>query len=148
MGQQALTIVLVEDEDLVRNFISSMLQQDGFLVLRATNAEQALDICRKTPNINVVLSDIEMGFGMSGIELAKRLSDERPKIRVVLMSGAPGLERVAAASHFRFLLKPFSPATLVELLREALAAPENPNIGTSEPATAQRSLTVSKCSRH
>jgi len=122
MRPKALIVVLAEDEDLVRNYISAMLQQNGFRVLRASNAERALVTCRETPNISVVLSDIEMGFGMSGIELAKCLSDERPEIRVVLMSGAPGMKRVAVANHFPFILKPFLLAAIVELLRETMAA--------------------------
>src|SRR5206468_3949734 len=81
------TILLVEDEDQVRTVACSILQRHGYRVLDAHNAGEALLICEKHgEKIDLLLTDIVMPQ-MSGPELAGRLSQSRPEMKLVCMSG-------------------------------------------------------------
>ena len=117
------TILLVEDDEAVRAFASRALERLGHRVLEATSADVAFDlIARTTDPIDLVLADIVMP-GMSGRELAVRLSIERPELRLLLMSGHGGEAASLEAQHdtVPFLPKPFSMDRLAASIRRALA---------------------------
>ena len=81
------TVLLVEDSDVVRDVVASMLEGGGLTVLQASGGEEALALARRgdTP-IDLLLTDIVMP-GMSGAELADRLERERPDVRILFMTG-------------------------------------------------------------
>jgi CheY-like chemotaxis protein len=80
------TILVVDDEPLLRQLIARQLRSEGYTVLEAGYGMEALRVARASAKpIDLVLSDIVMP-GMIGTELAQRLVDEHPGIRVVLMS--------------------------------------------------------------
>lgn len=117
------TILLVEDEPAVRELTKTVLRAQGYSVLEATSPEDAERICGEGgAKIHLLLTDVIMP-GISGRELAKRLTSLHPKMRVLFMSGytynviAQGgmLERGIA-----FLQKPFSPSALAARVREVL----------------------------
>jgi len=119
------TILLVEDEPQLRELTRSVLQARGYEVVEAKNSAEAEQLAEKYgAKIHLLLTDVIMP-GISGRELAKRLSAQRPALRVLYMSGytynviAQGgtLERGVA-----FLQKPFTPRVLVEKVREVLDA--------------------------
>lgn len=113
------SILLVEDEDLVRKATTRVLQVGGYSVTLATNAEEALKI-REDSNdsIDLVISDVVMP-GMSGEKLIKQLSEATPKLRVLLMSGYTD---DALVQDYPFLSKPFTPEDLLSKVREVLDA--------------------------
>ncbi|MEO8842014.1 MAG: PAS domain S-box protein, partial [Kofleriaceae bacterium] len=81
------TVLLVEDEDQVRDVARGILKRSGYTVLEARNAGEALLLCERHPTpIDLLLSDVVMP-GMSGPELAKRLAEARPEMKVLCMSG-------------------------------------------------------------
>lgn len=117
------TILLVEDEPLVRKAAAEALQSAGYEVLTACNGAQALQLCSERPSqLNLLLSDVVMP-GMNGCELAKAFQLHCPQARVLLMSGYARELSSSVLSATPYLCKPFSANTLLHKVRELL----NPN---------------------
>ncbi len=121
----AETVLLVEDEDSIRNLVSKLLAAKGYKVMAVGRAEAALEVVQAHPApIDLLLTDVVMP-GMSGPELASIFSQIRPATRVLLMSGyLDRITREDAALHqrWRLLEKPFKPETMVRTVREVLDA--------------------------
>jgi CheY-like chemotaxis protein len=117
------TILVVEDEAGVRELACQFLRVKGYSVLEADGGQAALDVARRHPGvIHLLLSDLVMPR-MSGGELAAQLKAIRPDIRVAFMSGYSEFSRGDLGKGFPeapVLQKPFSPASLVEIVRETL----------------------------
>jgi DNA-binding NtrC family response regulator len=118
----AETVLLADDDDVYRIPVITLLQRGNFLVLPCCNGEEALEISRRTVAIDGLVTDVQMGSGMNGFDLAERLLNERPGIAVLLMSGYSSAEALAAKKRLPFLAKPFRPAVLIARLREVLAS--------------------------
>ena len=120
------TILVVEDENDVRDLACEFLTMTGYSVLRARNGVEAIDLLRRHPDkVDLVLSDVVMPK-MGGSELAVRLPSVRPGTKILLMSGYSEYA-VESQNHDRpqhpMLSKPFSRSSLIAKIREALAAP-------------------------
>jgi signal transduction histidine kinase/CheY-like chemotaxis protein len=119
------TVLVVEDEPAVLSLSCRALEAQGYVVLRATDAETAQRIVeRHGGTIHLLLTDVVMP-GLSGRELADRLTVKRPGIRVLYMSGYPGdavVQHGALPSGTAFLQKPFSPDGLARKVRDVLDA--------------------------
>jgi NO-binding membrane sensor protein with MHYT domain/ActR/RegA family two-component response regulator len=118
------TVLVVEDEDAVREFAARALRQYGYTVLVAGRPQEALLIAAEHPGtIDLVLADVIMPR-TSGPGLMTKLRELQPTARVVFMSGftenALGHHGVLE-SNYPFLQKPFSPEALARKIREALA---------------------------
>ena len=120
------TVLVVEDEAGVRELACQFLRVKGYNVLEAEGGQSALDVARRHPGeIHLLLSDMIMPK-MNGGELAAQLKAIRPAIRVAFMSGYSEFSRGDVSKGFSeapVLQKPFSPASLVAIVREALAQP-------------------------
>jgi CheY-like chemotaxis protein len=120
-------ILIVEDHADVRQTISEVLSHLGYRVLTTTTGSEALAILQQENSIEVLLSDVVLPGGLSGIELARTARQLKPELKVVLSSGYVGDE----ASHdlmrgeFSFLPKPYRPAELAAKLTEVLAGQGN-----------------------
>ncbi len=117
------TVLLVEDEEALRNLTRSLLQLCGYTVLDAQHGAAALDLSLQYPGmIHLLLTDVVMP-GISGRTLADQLIQLRPKIKVVFMSGYTG-QSVGAHGILDpgsiFLPKPFTRDALARKIREAL----------------------------
>jgi len=115
------TILLVEDEEVVRELAIESLQKYGYTVLAASNGDKALSICEKyKEKIDLLITDLVMP-GMNGIELARRFLDFRPDIPVLFMSGysEDAVEHLKDMTQRQsFLSKPITPTTLSRKVRE------------------------------
>jgi PAS domain S-box-containing protein len=118
------TILLVEDESIVREFASAVLRSYGYRVLQAGSGPEALELWPwHSAKIALLLTDLVMPDEVSGIELAKRLREEKPELKVIYASGyspessAPGF---SALKGLNFLHKPYAPKTLAQMVREVL----------------------------
>ena len=124
--QGSETVLVVEDEAGVRELACQFLRVKGYNVLEAEGGLEALTVSRSHPGaIHLLLSDMVMPK-MSGEELAVQLRAARPETRVAFMSGYSEFSRGDLGKGFPdapVLQKPFSPASLVEIVREALARP-------------------------
>jgi CheY-like chemotaxis protein len=83
----ARTILVVEDEVLVRLLVCDALRDAGLRVVEAANADEALMYLKTDTSVQLVFSDVRMPGSLDGVELARRLKLEFPHIKVVLTSG-------------------------------------------------------------
>lgn len=112
-------ILVVDDELPVRMFVSEVLESSGYTVIAAGSARDAIHaLSRWNGPLDLLLTDIELGGGMSGIELARHLEGVCPDLRVVLMSGSP---QPAFCGGQVFVQKPFAPAHLTDKIEEVLS---------------------------
>src|SRR5881409_1046993 len=119
------TILVVEDEPAVLSLSRRALEAQGYVVLAASDASDAMRVVeRHGGTIHLLLTDVVMP-GLSGRELADRLAAQRPGIRVLYMSGYPGdavVQHGTLPSGSAFLQKPFSPYGLARKVRDVLDA--------------------------
>ncbi|HZT05802.1 MAG TPA: ATP-binding protein [Chloroflexota bacterium] len=117
------TVLLVEDDKIVRTFATTVLQSLGYHVYVASNAMDALAILsRRQDSIDLLITDLVMP-GMGGRELAEKVTAQRPAIRVLFMSGFDPETRIGqrAVPYGKvFLAKPFTDLALSQKVREAL----------------------------
>ena len=118
------TILVVEDEEPVRQFLSDLLAECGYKVRQASNGVEALRVWREhKKEIDLLLTDVVMPEKISGIELADKLWKDNQHLKVIFTSG---YSRELLDEHFRsrsdlnFLPKPYQPAKLTELIRVCL----------------------------
>lgn len=118
-------ILLVEDEEMVRELVQEGLRRDGYSVLAAGNALEAISLLeRHSRPIDLLLSDLMMP-GMNGMELARRLMSSHPGMKVLLMSGYSEEEIgkfVGKEPGSAFLQKPVTPSLVSRKVREVLDA--------------------------
>jgi len=115
------TVLVVEDEQAVRDMASRILLEQGYTVLNAGNGAEALDVCAREPRIDLLLTDVAMPR-MLGTDLANRIADLRPETRVLYMSGYghEALAETALLNGAKFIQKPFSAEELLHGVRGAL----------------------------
>ena len=127
------TVLLVEDEEIVRRLAASVLETNGYRVLAAGLGSDALRLAEQYDGvIHLLVTDIVMPH-MSGPEVARRLSPLRPDMKVLFMSGYAGEDVLTHGLSLRgtvFLQKPFTPLELLSKVRELFLAPP----GESRPA--------------
>jgi CheY-like chemotaxis protein len=114
------TILLVEDEELLRTVIRESLELDGYVVLEAANGQQALEtLARAERRIDLIVTDVVMPV-MGGAELIRQVRGQRPGIPVVLISGWPISSREALDARTLFLKKPVVYGQLARAVRRSL----------------------------
>jgi CheY-like chemotaxis protein len=127
------TILLAEDEEGVRAFITASLERHGYRVLPAAGADEALRVSSSYPDpIDLLVTDVVMPR-MRGPELASRLVASRPRMKILYISGYsdPGFDgRLTTPTGARYLQKPFAADALLQAIRETLGRAE----GTSRSA--------------
>jgi CheY-like chemotaxis protein len=118
----AETVLVVEDAEGLRDLARRLLERQGYTVLVAANADDALGLVAQGASIDVLLTDVVMP-GASGPELARRLIDRQPDLKIIYMSGYTA---EAISQHgmlnpgIDFLHKPFTSDTLGRKIREVL----------------------------
>ncbi len=119
----ARLVLLVEDSEEIREGIREMLIAAGHSVVEAGSADEALALAG-LPEIDLVLSDINLPGGMSGLDLAERLAAAGHRAELRLMTSLPpgAALRARAAARFALIAKPFGPAELAAFLSPAQAA--------------------------
>jgi len=114
-------ILVVEDEERVREFTTSGLYRSGYVVFSAANAEEAVRVFEKEKgNFHMILSDVGLP-GRSGIELVEELVSRQPQLRVLLSSGYTDYKTrwpVIQEKGFRFLEKPYALTDLIHVIRD------------------------------
>ena len=136
------TILLVDDQPHVRSMIREILEMSGYTVLEAGDAVEAAKVEAGVAGpIHLLLTDVMMP-GLSGPDLARRLTPRRPRMKVIYMTAFSLVEierqRIALDHGVPILAKPFSVDVLTKKVREVLAVPTP---SRSTPFAALRALT-------
>lgn len=119
---QAITVLLVEDEDTVRSLGRLILKRAGYHVIEAPNGDAALQIWKQRgQEVGMVLTDMIMPGALSGGSLARELRKDRPEVPILFTSGfSAEVVNGDLLAHEVFLPKPYGPGTLLEKVRECL----------------------------
>ncbi len=119
------TILVVEDEPVLREMAQLILEECGYQVFVAANGRDAIELWDRHPNsVDLLFTDMVMPAGVSGVELASKLLGNRPPLRVVFASGYTvddiSTDFLERHNDARFLQKPYNRATLARAVRESL----------------------------
>jgi diguanylate cyclase (GGDEF)-like protein/PAS domain S-box-containing protein len=128
-AEQQPTLLLVDDEENILNALTRMLRRDGYRILTATNADDALDILGRN-EVQVVISDQRMP-GISGTELLSKVKEMHPETVRMVLSGYTDLSAVTAAINqgaiYKFLTKPWDDEELRLQVRDAFRIAQRRN---------------------
>src|SRR5256714_1514777 len=133
--------LVIDDEPQVREFVSTILSNDGWQVAQSASAEEAFTMLNDEP-WSVVFCDVMLG-GADGYSVLRRFKEELPETKVVLMTGhgtAVGALDATAFGAYDYLLKPFGPeevGSLATALREQLLNRRAYHVNRSSPAVYQ-----------
>jgi CheY-like chemotaxis protein len=116
-------VLIVEDDPLLRMLVAELVEEAGFVVIEAGNAEEAITLLESRPDIALLFTDIDMPGGMNGLKLAHAVRDRWPSIKILVVSGHVRLRPSELPSDCRFLAKPYRSETVVEQLRALTGFP-------------------------
>jgi len=117
------TILIVEDEPLIREVLAEDLREAGYLVLEAKAAEDAITILASGSKVDLVFSDVKLAGPMSGLGLASWMRNWNRALPIVLASGENDAVFPLDRQHvFPFLAKPFGAADVIEVVGQVLGA--------------------------
>ena len=136
------TILLVEDDEDVRDFATAVLGADGYVVITASSGAEAIGLAdRHAGAIDLIVTDVVMP-GMNGRELTDRLKVTRPGMKVLFISGYTAdviVRRGVSDDAVSFLAKPFSKATLAAKVRKILTVESGTSAGKLRVPEKRRS---------
>jgi DNA-binding NtrC family response regulator len=114
-------ILVVEDEQIIRDLVCEILESKGFVTHARENADLALEyLQQRSADVALLLTDINMPGSMNGAGLAKVSSRQWPSIPIVIMSGFETLESIGIDPGTPFIRKPFTIDEIVETVRMTL----------------------------
>jgi CheY-like chemotaxis protein len=127
MGQdtidEATVVLLVEDEPLVRMTAADELEEAGFQVLEAANADVAIAVLEtRSEEVQVLFTDVDMPGSMDGLELAEQVHRRWPHVLLLISSGYARPHPDEIPDHGRFMPKPYYGPTLVRHITEMMQA--------------------------
>jgi CheY-like chemotaxis protein len=115
-----LRVLLVEDEALVRMLGVDVLEEAGYAVVEAGNADEALRVLETRADIQALFTDVDMPGSMDGLALARTVHARWPQVKVLIVSGKVRPVPAELPPGGVFMGKPYEPAVLVRQLRELL----------------------------
>jgi CheY-like chemotaxis protein len=107
-------ILVVEDDELTREFVMDLILSSGYAAIAATNGMEAIKLIEEIPSITMVFTDIAMP-GFDGIMLADMVKQHRPKLKILYTTGGTSVSRArseAGILHGNILAKPYRPDEL------------------------------------
>jgi two-component system, response regulator PdtaR len=100
------TVLIVEDEAMIRSLVAEELEDAGFTVLLAANADEAITILEARLDIHLVFTDIDMPGSMNGLKLAAAVRDRWPPIHIIVTTGKPRPPEIMPPNAL-FIPKPY-----------------------------------------
>ncbi|MEO6395625.1 MAG: response regulator [Devosia sp.] len=113
-----MRILVVDDEPIIRLGLVIMVEEAGFAVAEAANADEAVRVIERTPDIGLIITDVDMPGSMDGLKLAHFVRDRWPPIRLIVVSGKIGVKQTELPAGARFFTKPFQEGPLINAVRE------------------------------
>jgi two-component system, response regulator PdtaR len=111
-------VLIVEDESLVRLGAVRSIEEAGFEVIEAANADEAIRILENRSDIRVVFTDIHMPGSMDGLKLAHAVRNRWPPIKIIVTSGHGRVSEQDLPEGGRFFAKPYEPTKITDTIRE------------------------------
>lgn len=121
-----ITIMVVDDDPKMRELLTSILENAGYIVETVSDGKGAIKACKKSP-IDVALIDIELP-DTKGTRLLSILKEMQPKMVNIIITGHPSIENAVIAVNRKadgYLLKPFNPEDLLKMVERLLAEKKN-----------------------
>jgi two-component system, cell cycle sensor histidine kinase and response regulator CckA len=151
-SERPITVLVAEDEDLVRRLVSRLLGSEGYRILDARDGGEALHLAHLAkPHLRLVVTDVVMP-GIDGWELGRRLAIDLPGVPVLYVSAYPPddiFQRGGSSPSVPFLQKPFAPDVFLETVRELLErgtrpqdspSPRPPNVSSGRDPSGPSDL--------
>lgn len=113
IGSRPAVVLVVEDEDIVRQFAVETLREAGFEVLEAPSSDEALRLLEQRRDVKVMVSDVRMPGPVNGYFLARKVRDRWPYVEIMLVSGYAAPARQELHLDCEFLAKPYEGEDLV-----------------------------------
>ena len=120
MTDQRPPILIVEDEVFIRMAAVDMVEHAGFEALEAPNADAAIGILERRPDIRLVFTDVDMPGTMDGLKLAHYIRHRWPPILLMVTSGKSVIEEKALPDGARFFSKPYAERIIANTMRKML----------------------------
>jgi CheY-like chemotaxis protein len=116
------TILVVEDNVLIRFAVADDLMAGGFLVIQAAHADEALEILHSSIHVDLVVTDIRMPGSIDGLALAARIRVLWPRLKIIVLSGdLPAMPQGAAVADV-FLPKPYSASAVLTCIKQLVSS--------------------------
>jgi CheY-like chemotaxis protein len=119
-GADAVVVLVVEDEALIRMDIADCLEDAGYAVMQASDADQAIRILEAHEEIRLVFTDVDMPGSMDGLRLAAYIRDRWPPIQLIVTSGHVPVVETDLPSGGRFFNKPYQGSHITDAIAEML----------------------------
>ncbi len=116
-----IAVLVVEDEILVRMTIASTLEDNGYEVFEAGNADEAIILLETHASIRLMFTDIDMPGSIDGLKLARAVRDRWPPVRIVVTSGNHVIDVADLPEGSRFFGKPYRGSAIISSFKELLA---------------------------
>jgi CheY-like chemotaxis protein len=116
-----ITVLVAEDQALIRQCTVGFLEDEGYRVLEATNGQEALKALQNNREIALLLTDVSMPGDLNGVALVETAYRDFPHIRSVVVSGKLALKDSALPGDARFVPKPYTPKQISEAVRQSLS---------------------------
>jgi two-component system, response regulator PdtaR len=127
------TVLIVDDEVLLRLLVADELRERGFTVVEASNADEALSILQSGTTVHVLFTDVQMPGALNGIDLARVVAHEWPEVELLVTSGhVSGAELDQPATFFP---KPYDPREIAARIA-ALCDVRGPQMGATQVSAA------------
>ncbi|SFB64409.1 Response regulator receiver domain-containing protein [Rhizobium sp. NFR07] len=120
MHSDTATVLVVEDDALVRLGIVDELELSGFRVLEAESADQAISVIEQYPEVRLIFTDIDMPGTMDGLKLAAFVRDRWPPIKIIVTSGRVTPDPSSLPEDIPFFTKPYEFDHVVTAIRVAV----------------------------
>jgi CheY-like chemotaxis protein len=129
----ASTVLVVEDDEILRMCAANVIADAGFTPIEAANADEAIAILESRSDIALLFTDIQMPGSMDGLRLAQIVHDRWPAIKIILVSGRVELSERDRPVNSRFFQKPFAIKLMLEGLQDMIRS------GDVQPAQSPNS---------
>lgn len=120
-NDKSVVVLIVEDEPLVRLAAAAMMEEAGYAVIEASNADQAIGLLENHPEITILFTDIEMPGSIDGMKLAACVRDRWPPVEIIVTSGRTPRCEAALPARGVFLQKPYRSQELTDHLARMVA---------------------------
>jgi CheY-like chemotaxis protein len=119
--QKPVSVLIVEDDTLLRMDAAAFFEDAGYTVHEAANADEAIRLLEQNSNIRLVFTDVQMPGSIDGLKLARYVRERWPPVKIIIASGQVCLRQDELPSGSAFFSKPYRPEQITGKFQEMLA---------------------------